>query len=171
VPHPAGSYGPPRTPRRRVKGNDQLPPCVDRGFCPARSTPAQRAAASAPAAVAGAARALFQRAPLPPPPPADAAAAHLATQLAAVRFAAAPPAPPPPAPPPPEPPSKEAGTQSEYRESEAQTLPWSPGYVPPAAGSRGGTRLAATGAAGPELLALADLKWGDGLPGARALAG
>jgi hypothetical protein len=36
---------------------------------------------------------------------------------------------PPARPQAPEPPTKTTGTQSDYRESEAQTLPWSPDYV------------------------------------------
>jgi hypothetical protein len=153
----------------RVKGNDQVPPCVDRTFRPpGPSPPAARAAASSAAAVAGPHHCRFQQPPLPPPTGAGTAAAHLATQLAAVHFAAAAAAAPPSPPPAQEPLVKEAATQSDYRESEAQTLPWSPAYVLPAAGTPGAARLAA---GGPELLALADLKWGDGLPGGWAWRG
>ena len=61
-------------------------------------------------------------------------------------------APPPPAAPrPPTPPTKEMGTQSDYRESEAQTDPYTPEYV-------------ITDGSNPELLTLANLSYGAGLP-------
>lgn len=66
-----------------------------------------------------------------------------------------------------EPRSKTIGTQSDYRENEAQTAPWEPGYVLPAPGA-----LTAKQAAlmrryhtdVPEVLQLKDLAFPDGLP-------
>ncbi len=61
---------------------------------------------------------------------------------------------PPPAmarPRPPTPPTKEMGTQSDYRESEAQTDPYTPEYI-------------VTDGSNPELLTLANLSYGAGLP-------
>jgi hypothetical protein len=52
----------------------------------------------------------------------------------------------------PEPATKTVATQSDYRESETQTDPFSPEYILPADGSQ------------PELLQLQDLRWGQGLP-------
>ncbi len=60
-----------------------------------------------------------------------------------------------------QPATKTVGTQSDYRESEAQTLPWSPDYVIPADGARAEKQAridAAAGREGPELLQLADLQ-------------
>ncbi len=152
-------------PRRRVKGSSSVPACVDRAFHERRASPQQRALQSSTAQVSGPQLYKFHRRPLPPVGT-DAASARLAAQLAAVRFAPRKPAPAPP-PPAPEPPVKEAATQSDYRESEVQTLPWTPAYTLPGQGP--GCKQAAVSAArhcsGPELLTLADLKWGDGLPG------
>jgi hypothetical protein len=70
----------------------------------------------------------------------------------------------------PEPPAKDACTQSDFRESEVQTLPWTPGYVLPQEGTRRAAKQSVVSGVrhceGPELLQLTDLKWGDGLPGA-----
>eukprot|EP00291_Cryptomonas_curvata_P002408 CAMPEP_0172179440 /NCGR_PEP_ID=MMETSP1050-20130122/16620_1 /TAXON_ID=233186 /ORGANISM="Cryptomonas curvata, Strain CCAP979/52" /LENGTH=301 /DNA_ID=CAMNT_0012852325 /DNA_START=47 /DNA_END=949 /DNA_ORIENTATION=- len=52
----------------------------------------------------------------------------------------------------PEPAKKTVATQSDFRESETQTDPYSPDYVLPADGSQ------------PELLQLQELQWGRGLP-------
>lgn len=151
----------------RVKAGNSIPGCVDRAFHPHTTSPLQRALQSSASQVSGPQHYKFHRQPLPPPG-AGAAAARLATQLAAVRLAPAPAAAAPAAPLP-EPAAKDAGTQSDYRENEAQTLPWTPGYVLPApSGARAAKQAAVSGARfceGPELLQLASLKWGDGLPG------
>ncbi|KIY97934.1 hypothetical protein MNEG_10026 [Monoraphidium neglectum] len=151
----------------RVKGGDQVPMFVNRGFHQHTSTHQQRVSQSSGAQVNGPHGYKFHRQPLPPPGT-DTAAAYLATQLAAVRFAPVPPvsaqgqaAP--------EPPAKDACTQSDFRESEVQTLPWTPGYVLPQEGTRRAAKQSVVSGVrhceGPELLQLTDLKWGDGLPG------
>lgn len=60
-----------------------------------------------------------------------------------------------------------AGTQSLYRESEAQTLPWSPDWVQPtnaAVLAKQAALCAKYNIAGPEVLQLAHLTFGNGLP-------
>ena len=52
----------------------------------------------------------------------------------------------------PEPFTKTVGTQSDYRESETQTVPYTPDAIEPQDGSQ------------PELIHLRDLVWGRGLP-------
>lgn len=67
----------------------------------------------------------------------------------------------------PEPLSKTVATQSDYRESEAQTLPWSSGYVLTQDAARAAKQAALSAAhhcEGPELLTLAGLTFGEGLP-------
>lgn len=65
----------------------------------------------------------------------------------------------------PEPPSKTIGTQSDYRESEAQTLPWEPDYVVPKEPTEmQRLRQVAYNSDGPEILHLRGLNFGDGLP-------
>lgn len=141
-----------------------MPAFVDRTFHPYTTTKEQRALKSSNAQVSGAHQYKYLRQALPP----AGADAHLASQLAAVRFAVEAPV-QASAPPPAEPPVKEAATQSDYRESEAQTLPWTPGYVLPVQGGARSAKQATISArqhcTGPEVLLLADLKWGDGLPG------
>lgn len=64
-----------------------------------------------------------------------------------------------------------AGTQSDYRESEAQTLPWSPDWVlptNPAVLAKQAALCAKFNIAGPEVLQLAHLTFGNGLPGGDA---
>jgi hypothetical protein len=61
-----------------------------------------------------------------------------------------------------------AGTQSDYRESEAQTLPWSPDWVQPtnpAVLAKQAALCAKFNIAGPEVLQLAHLTFSNGLPG------
>lgn len=65
-------------------------------------------------------------------------------------------------------PFRHAGTQSDYRESEAQTLPWSPDWVQPtnpAVLAKQAALCAKFNIAGPEVLQLAHLTFGNGLPG------
>eukprot|EP00983_Pelagomonas_calceolata_P024015 755819-Pelagomonas_calceolata.AAC.4 len=75
---------------------------------------------------------------------------------------------PPPAPPlpPPEPKAKTVGTQSDYRESEAQTTPWEPMAVMPEVLSAKQQHLLEKHHCleRAELAYLKDLKFGDGLP-------
>ena len=64
-----------------------------------------------------------------------------------------------------EPVSRTIGTQSDYRESEAQTTPWDVQYVVPDQPSAKQQYLSARHhCQGPELLALKDLSFGNGLP-------
>lgn len=63
---------------------------------------------------------------------------------------------------------KDAATQSDYRETETQTLPWSPDWVLPTDPARLAKQAALSqkfNCQGPEVLQLADLRFGDGLPG------
>lgn len=61
--------------------------------------------------------------------------------------------------------SKTVATQSDYRESEAQTTPWDVDYVLPDQPTAKQQYLSARHhCQGPELLALRDLKLGNGLP-------
>lgn len=61
--------------------------------------------------------------------------------------------------------SKTVATQSDYRESEAQTTPWDPDYVLPTDPSVKQKYLSAKyNCAGPEVLTLKDMKFADGLP-------
>jgi len=177
---PIATHTPP-TKKNRVKGNDRVPACVDRSFREQQKTRQQLALQSSNAQVSGGQLYKFHRQPLPPAG-VDAASYRIAAQLAFLRVA---PQPPPvqPLPPVPVPPAREVGTQSDYRESEVQTLPWTPQYVllrqqqqqqqqqqsALAQLSQLEPKQAAMSAAqhcsGPEVLTLAGLKWGDGLPG------
>jgi hypothetical protein len=100
----------------------------------------------------------FRRPDLPP----------AAQASSTVRFAAPTQVPALPAPASPEPLVKNASTQSDYRESETQTLPWSPEWVlpkDPGMLAKQAVLSAKYRCQGPELLTLAELKFGDGLPG------
>lgn len=106
-------------PPRRLKNSDKVPAFVDRTFHPTVRNPPELAAASQPAVVAGQQRYKYFRRPLLSVP-------ENAIVKEAIQYA-----PPPPPLPPPIPVSKTVGTQSDYRESEAQTTPWEPGFVFP----------------------------------------
>ena len=98
----------------RLKNSDKVPAFVDRTFHPDVRDHADMTAASRPEVVAGTDRYKYFRRPLLSMP------VHST-------FKEAPVVPPPPAPlPPPIPKAKTVGTQSDYRESEAQTTPWEP---------------------------------------------
>jgi hypothetical protein len=143
---------------------------VDRAFHPAASSPGQLAARSDPSLVSGGSALMFHGQPqqasaahralasagsasrpqvLQPPggprPPAGqqhAAPAPLELAAQAAGAAAAPGA-------------RTVGTQSDYRDSEAQTGPWAPGYLlPAAAGARQAALSRRNHCEGPELLQL-----------------
>jgi hypothetical protein len=144
----------------RLKNEDRIPAFVDREFRPAVTDQMQRAFISTSAAVEGTNNPKYYTRPLIAP-----GASTLTVRLAPPR------APTPPPAPVIEPPTKDAATQSDYRESETQTIPYSPEYVVPK-----GAAVSAKQAAlseryhcmGPEVLQIADLKYGSGLPGGAA---
>lgn len=81
-----------------------------------------------------------------------------------IKQAALPP-PPPPVPIIEEPKTKTIGTQSDYRENEAQTTPWDPDFRLPSDPNLKQRYLSAKhNCEGPELLTLKDMKFADGLP-------
>ena len=149
----------------RYKAHDKLPSHVERGFIPHLSTSADLAAASIPAAVSGSQRYLYSRRPLLVPvlyhpdiyslhmlpEPADEPLADLppaAEDLEEEEAA-----------------SRTVGTQSDYRESEAQTTPWDVPYTVSDTPCVKQQYLSARHhCQGPELLTLRDLKLGQGLP-------
>ena len=150
--HPSQTY--------RFKHNDKLPPFVDREFVPQQSSAADRRAKSKWTNVTGSNRFKFFRRPqyvtkLPElmPLPTSVAGVQLADYVGHVPNSAS---------------EQDAeamgateepgggvtiGTQSDYRESEAQTIPYSPDYV------------LTEEEPNPEVLMLAGLKFGQGLPG------
>eukprot|EP00879_Flechtneria_rotunda_P018415 GHRR01019318.1.p1 GENE.GHRR01019318.1~~GHRR01019318.1.p1 ORF type:complete len:620 (+),score=247.57 GHRR01019318.1:678-2537(+) len=142
----------------RINNNDKLPAHVDRSFHPHQRQPGQLQQQSAVAPVSGQHQYKYFRRP------------HLPTGAnltAPVQFAAASPA-PLQKPAEPEPLIKDVATQSDYRENETQTLPWSPDWVlptDPAVLAKQAMLSAKFNCPGPEVLQLADLKFGDGLPG------
>lgn len=142
----------------RLKGNDRLPAFVDRSYHPQQHDPAQLQQQSQAAQVNGRQQYKYFRRP------------HLPTGVQmSVPLHLAPPNPPtPPQPVAPEPLIKDAATQSDYRENETQTLPWSPDWVLPTDPAKAAKQAVLSrrfNCQGPEVLQLADLKFGDGLPG------
>eukprot|EP00775_Hariotina_reticulata_P013103 gene13103-13231_t len=143
----------------RIKGNDRLPAFLDRSFHPQQQDIKTLQWQSDAQQVSGRQQYKFVRRP------------HLhsnAQTSPAVHYAAPAPVPAPAPPAPPEPLTKSAATQSDYRESETQTLPWSPDWVlpkDPGMLAKQAVLSAKYMCQGPELLALANLKFGDGLPG------
>eukprot|EP00955_Chlamydomonas_euryale_P042224 352239-Chlamydomonas_euryale.AAC.1 len=142
---------------RRFKNTDKLPVFVDRAFSAPNRSPADLAARSASAQVEGTHRFKHVQQPVLAAGPAGAV----------LRLAAVPPPPPVPALVP-EPRTKTLGTQSDYRENEAQTTPWDPPAAAPAAAPAAKQAALSAkhhaGAGRPEVLHLADLHFGDGLP-------
>lgn len=148
----------------RYKAHDKLPSHVERSFHPHLSTAAELAAASIPAVVSGSQRYLYSRRPLLVPglyhpdiyslhmlsepvnePSADTAAVEEEEEKEGA--------------------SRTIGTQSDYRESEAQTTPWDVPYTISDTPSAKQQYLSAMHhCQGPELLTLKDLKLGQGLP-------
>ncbi|GFR51855.1 hypothetical protein Agub_g14325, partial [Astrephomene gubernaculifera] len=145
----------------RLKNLDRLPAFVDRNFHPQPHDPSDIQERSDALAVSGPHRPKYFRRPL-------LAAAEIHVKQS-----------PGPLPPLPqyqdlnatapaimsEPRSKTIGTQSDYRENEAQTAPWEPGYVipeHPTAKQQALSRRHHT--EGPEVLQLRDMTFGDGLP-------
>ncbi len=137
----------------RLKNSDKVPGFVDRTYRADAPDPAGNTIRSQPDVVAGQQRFKYFRRPL-----------LTAAQAVIIKQAPQEPAPPLPAPIP-EPASKTVGTQSDYRESEAQTTPWEPDIVLSANPTAKQQYLSARhNCEGPELLQLKDLKFGDGLP-------
>ncbi len=139
----------------RFKNRDRVPAFVDREFHAPEHNAADLTARSRPDQVSGPNRHKHLRRPMLAAP--DQVIIRLAPSVLV-------PAPPPPAP---EPRSKTLGTQSDYRENDAQTLPWEPPASLPEAGPS--AKQAALSSkhhteGGPELQYLAGLKFGDGLP-------
>uniref|UniRef100_A0A383WAB7 Cilia- and flagella-associated protein 91 n=1 Tax=Tetradesmus obliquus TaxID=3088 RepID=A0A383WAB7_TETOB len=142
----------------RLAANDKVPAFVDRSFHPLQRQPGQLRQQSLAQQVNGRQQYKYFRRPQLPPGARLSAPLHLTQQQQ--------PVPEPPAQP--EPAIKDAYTQSDYRESEAQTLPWSPDWVlprDPAVLAKQAVLSAKFNCQGPEVLQLADLKFGDGLPG------
>eukprot|EP00195_Chlamydomonas_chlamydogama_P000588 CAMPEP_0202922768 /NCGR_PEP_ID=MMETSP1392-20130828/78098_1 /ASSEMBLY_ACC=CAM_ASM_000868 /TAXON_ID=225041 /ORGANISM="Chlamydomonas chlamydogama, Strain SAG 11-48b" /LENGTH=1175 /DNA_ID=CAMNT_0049616413 /DNA_START=82 /DNA_END=3609 /DNA_ORIENTATION=- len=145
LPHfPATAY--------KLKNSDKVPAFVDRSFRETFRNPLDLTARSQPTVVTGQQRYKYFRRPLLAAPD-----PVIIKQANAAPIAAAPP-------PIEEPRSKTIGTQSDYRESEAQTLPWDPKYVLPEASLKQKYLSDRHNCEGPELLQLQDLKFGDGLP-------
>ncbi|KAG1677423.1 hypothetical protein FOA52_001878 [Chlamydomonas sp. UWO 241] len=135
----------------RFKNSDKVPGFVDRAFAAAVSDPAERAVRSTAAMVEGTHRYKHARRPMLAGP----------ILIRQARAAAA----PAPAPAMPEPFSKAAGTQSDYRENEAQTQPWDPEAVVPQQASVKQAALSGKHhVSGPELLKLKGMHFADGLP-------
>ncbi|WIA14289.1 hypothetical protein OEZ85_002823 [Tetradesmus obliquus] len=142
----------------RLAANDKVPAFVDRSFHPLQRQPGQLRQQSLAQQVNGRQQYKYFRRPQLPPGARLSAPLHLTQQQQ--------PVPEPPAQP--EPAIKDAYTQSDYRESEAQTLPWSPDWVlprDPAVLAKQAVLSAKFNCQGPKVLQLADLKFGDGLPG------
>ena len=146
----------------RYKTHDKLPSHVPRGYEQHQNTKAENTAVSVPKAVSGCQRYMYSRRPLLVPglyhP--DIYSLHMLPQTAGPESAldAA------------DIQEEETGsrtvaTQSDYRESEAQTTPWDVDYVIPDQPTAKQQYLSAWHhCQGPELLALRDLKLGNGLP-------
>jgi len=151
--HPSGGY--------KFVNRDKLPACVSRQFRPHVPSKADQNARSQPALVSGENRYKYFTKPL--------GATVQSTAMAAVRAMAEPPrAPAGPAEPPPGS-MLDAGTQSLYRESEAQTVPWDAPYKVPSRDAMTTKQkyLADkhhTYEGAPELLTLKHLHVGHGLP-------
>lgn len=146
----------------RYKTHDKLPSHVPRGYEQHQNSKAESAAVSVPEVVSGNRRYLYSRRPLLVPglyhP--DIYSLHMLPETAGLEA---------------EPQAsasqeEEAGfktvaTQSDYRESEAQTTPWDVDYIIPDQPTAKQQYLSAQHhCQGPELLALRDLKLGNGLP-------
>ena len=147
---------------RRYKTHDKLPSHVPRGYEQRQNTKAENAAVSVPEVVSGTQRYLYSRRPLLVPglyhP--DIYSLHMLpetvepeTQYATATTQEE------------QSGSRTVATQSDYRESEAQTTPWDVDYVIPDQPSAKQQYLSARHhCEGPELLALRDLKLGNSLP-------
>ena len=138
---------------RRFKNSDKVPAFVDRAFQPASSAPLDLTMKSQPDQINGSHRYKYFRRPMLSGPD-------------TVLIKQQPPLPvAPPLPVIEEPRSKTIGTQSDFRENEAQTTPWDPEAVVAESPSEKQKYLSArNNCQGPELLKLKDMKFGDGLP-------
>ena len=133
----------------RFKPNDHVPGFVNREYTDQKLSPAQATAISTKDVVSGENRYKYHKRPL----------------LGTISAVPRPPSGGQPIEAPKEPTSRTVGTQSTYRESEAQTLPYSPDYVIPEHTSEKQAGLQAKYHTDkPEVLALKHLKFGDGLP-------
>lgn len=142
----------------RLKSNDRLPAFVDRSFHEHKSEPSQLRQQSQAAQVNGRQQFKYFRRPHLPSGAQVLVPLHLAPPIPQT----------PPQPEAAEPLIKEAATQSDYRENETQTLPWSPDWVLPSDPEKAAKQAVLSrrfNCQGPEVLQLADLKFGDGLPG------
>lgn len=146
----------------RYKTHDKLPSHVPRGYEQHQNSKAENTAVSVPEVVSGNRRYLYSRRPLLVPglyhpdiyslhmlPETAEPEAELETSANQGQEAS----------------SKTVATQSDYRESEAQTTPWDVDYALPGQPTAKQQYLSARNhCEGPELLALRDLKLGNGLP-------
>lgn len=142
----------------RINNNDRLPGFIDRAFHGQSRDPAQLSWKSQSAQIEGAQAYKYFKRPLLTHEGLIPPSLRLGTPPAAATPEAVAP----------EPFSKDAATQSDYRESETQTLPWTPDYVLPHSGSAAVKQAYLSAkhmCEGPEVLQIADLKFGDGLPG------
>ncbi|GIL83565.1 hypothetical protein Vretifemale_12354, partial [Volvox reticuliferus] len=148
----------------RLKNGDRLPAFIDRNFHQPSHDPADLQQRSDAMAVNGNQRPKYFRRPLlaaaeihvkqAPLPPLPQYQDLNATAPAAMAGGGGP-----------EPRSKTIGTQSDYRENEAQTAPWEPGYVLPEQPTVKQQALSKRfHSDGPEVLHLRDMAFADGLP-------
>ncbi|MEW5301113.1 MAG: hypothetical protein WDW36_003993 [Sanguina aurantia] len=139
----------------KFKNTDKVATFVERAFHPAVTDQADLQARSASTQVSGPSRPKFFRRPL----------LAMADSGGPIVRAAPPDKLRPLTPPIPESRTRTYGTQSDYREGETQTTPWSPDYVVPEIPSARQAGLSGKHhCEGPEVLQLRDLKFGDGLP-------
>ncbi|GIL52182.1 hypothetical protein Vafri_8117, partial [Volvox africanus] len=148
----------------RLKNGDRLPAFIDRNFHQPSHDPADLQQRSDALAVSGNQRPKYFRRPLlaaaeihvkqAPLPPLPQYQDLNATAPAAMAGSGGP-----------EPRSKTIGTQSDYRENEAQTAPWEPGYILPEQPTIKQQALSKRfHSDGPEVLHLRDMAFADGLP-------
>ena len=144
----------------RYKTHDKLPSHVPRGYEQHQNSRAENTAVSVPEVVSGSQRYLYSRRPLLVPglyhP--DIYSLHMLPETAGPEAEAQASQEEQSGP-------KTVATQSDYRESEAQTTPWNVDYAIPDQPTAKQQYLSARHhCQGPELLALRDLKLGNGLP-------
>lgn len=141
----------------KLKNNDRVPGFVDRTFHEPQHDAATMTLKSDPLLVTGPNRPKYFRRPLlagAEIPIKQALAPSLGQRPASATL-----------PPLPEPASKTIGTQSDFRENEAQTTAWEPGYVLPVQPTAKQAALSRKyNADGPEVLALKDMTFAEGLP-------
>lgn len=154
----------------RFKNTDKVPAFVDRAFHPAAPLQGELKFRSSPAQVNGTLRPKYFKRPVlaaaevlvkqAPPPMATGVlgsepSAGMGMGMSGADVGH------------PEPRAKTIGTQSDYREGEAQTAPWEPDYVIPEEPTAKQAWLSKRNFAGegvPELIHLKELQFPDGLP-------